>query len=616
MATTDLTTTDILQEEHLHEQGFITKYIFSTDHKTIGIQFLLMGIFWAIIGALLSVLIRLQLGMPEWSMEWLSPILGKWVTEGTLNPEFYLGAVTMHGTIMMFLVLTAGLSGTFSNFLIPLQIGARDMASPFMNMLSFWFYFAASVVFFVSFFVESGPAMGGWTVYPPLSALPQAVSGSGLGMTLYIIGFILFIVSTLMGGLNYISTVINMRAEGMSMSRLPLSVWALFFTAVIALLSFPVLVSALLLLFFDRVAGTSFYLSEIYIAGEALNNIGGSPVLYQHLFWFLGHPEVYIIFLPALGLTSEIVATNARKPIFGYKAMIISMGGIVVLSFVVWAHHMFTSGMNPFLGTAFMIATLLIAVPSAVKVFNYITTLWGGNIRFTSAMLFSIGLISFIISGGLTGIILGNAPLDIHLHDTYFVVAHFHLVMGVLAFFGTFAGVYHWFPKMFGRMMNEGLGRVHFWLTFVGSYVMFIPMHYIGYAGYPRRYYSFTNFEYMNNFTNLNWFISIAAIITVSAQLIFLYNFFYSMFYGRVASQNPWGANTLEWTTKAGNPGHNNWQGPLPKVHRWAYDYSKPNAVEDFIPQDTPLEETMESNTTPENRILTQKQEIKNSYKK
>ncbi len=608
MATIDAISTEQTQHAAHHSDNFITKYIFSTDHKTIGKQFLLMGIFWAIVGGLLSVLIRLQLGMPEWSMEWLAPVLGKWVANGKLDPEFYLGAVTMHGTIMMFLVLTAGLSGTFSNFLIPLQIGARDMASPFMNMLSFWFYFLASIVFFVSFFVESGPAMGGWTVYPPLSALPEAVSGSGLGMTLYIVGFVLFIASTLMGGLNYMATVVNMRAEGMSMSRLPLSVWALFFTAIIALLSFPVLLSALLLLFFDRSMGTSFYLSEIYIGGEAMSNIGGNPVLYQHLFWFLGHPEVYIIFLPALGLTSEIVATNARKPIFGYKAMIISMGGIVVLSFVVWAHHMFTSGMNPFLGTAFMIATLIIAVPSAVKVFNYITTLWGGNIRFTSAMLFSIGLISFIISGGLTGIILGNAPLDIHLHDTYFVVAHFHLVMGVLAFFGTFAGVYHWFPKMFGRMMHEGLGRMHFWITFIGSYLMFIPMHYIGYAGYPRRYYSFTNFEYMNNFADLNWFISIAAILTAAAQGIFLFNFFYSMFRGKKAPQNPWGANTLEWTTRAGDPGHNNWQGPLPKVHRWPYDYSKPGAKEDFIPQNVPLEETPESNTDRENRLLAQKQ--------
>lgn len=591
-------------DHHADNANFWTTYIFSTDHKTIGKQFLILGIFWAVVGGLLSILIRLQLGMPESSMEWLQPILGKWIVDGKLDQEFYLGAVTMHGTIMMFLVLTAGLSGTFSNFLIPLQIGARDMASPLMNMLSFWLYALAGAIFFVSFFVESGPAMGGWTVYPPLSAMPKAIAGSGLGMTLYIIGFIFFIASTLMGGLNYITTVINMRAKGMTMTRMPLTIWALFFTAVIATLSFPVLLSALLLLLFDRSFGTSFYLSEIYIGGEALPMVGGSPILYQHLFWFLGHPEVYIIFLPALGITSEIVSTNARKPIFGYKAMILSMAGIVFLSFIVWAHHMFTSGMNPFLGTVFMVATLIIAIPSAIKVFNYITTLWGGNIRFTTAMLFSIGLISFIISGGLTGIVLGNAPLDIHLHDTYFVVAHFHLVMGVLAFFGTFAGVYHWFPKMFGKMMHEGLGKIHFWVTFIGSYLMFIPMHYIGYAGYPRRYYSFTNFQYMDNFVNLNWFISIAAIATASAQLIFLFNFFYSIRGGRKAPANPWGSNTLEWTTEEVVPGHGNWKGDLPEVHRWAYDYSKPGAATDFIPQNIPLGETTSSNTASENQMV------------
>lgn len=599
----------IHEEEHEHVQGnFWTTYIFSTDHKVIGKQFLLTGIFWAVIGGLLSILIRLQLGTPDADLSWLQPILGKWIVDGKLDPEFYLGAVTMHGTIMMFLVLTAGLSGTFSNFLIPLQIGARDMASPFMNMLSYWFFFLSSLLFFSSFFVESGPAMGGWTIYPPLSALPKAVSGSGMGMTLYIFGFIAFIASTMLGGINYITTIINMRVKGMSMTKMPLTIWALFFTAIIALLSFPVLFSALLLLLFDRSFGTSFYLSDIYIAGEALANVGGSPVLYQHLFWFLGHPEVYIIFLPALGLTSEIVATNARKPIFGYKAMIGSMLGIVFLSFLVWAHHMFTSGMNPFIGKAFMITTLVIAVPSAVKVFNYITTLWNGNIRFTSAMLFSIGLISFIISGGLTGIILGNAPLDIHLHDTYFVVAHFHLVMGTLAFFGTFAGVYHWFPKMFGRMMNERLGQVHFWVTFVGSYLMFIPMHFIGYAGFPRRYYAFTNFDYMNNFADLNWFITMAAIVTASMQLVFLFNFFYSMFRGKKAPQNPWGSNSLEWTTPAGIPGHGNWPGEIPEVHRWPYDYSKPGATEDFIPQHIPLTETPESNTALEKELVEKQQ--------
>jgi cytochrome c oxidase subunit 1 len=396
--------------------------------------------------------------------------LGKWVIGGKLDPEFYLALVTMHGTIMVFFVLTAGLSGTFSNFLIPLQIGARDMASGFMNMLSYWFFFLASVIMLTSLFVETGPAATGWTVYPPLSALPQAISGSGAGMTLWIVSMIFFIVSQLLGGVNYISTVINLRTRGMSMSKMPLTIWAFFLTAVLGVLAFPVLFAAVLLLLFDRSFGTSFYLSDIYIAGQALHHQGGSPVLFQHLFWFLGHPEVYIVIMPAMGLVSEIMATNARKPIFGYRAMIGSLLGITLLSFVVWGHHMFVTGMNPFLGSVFMFLTLIIAVPSAVKTFNWLATLWRGNIRFTTGMLFSIGFVSTFVSGGLTGIILGNSTLDIQVHNTYFVVAHFHLVMATSAFFGLFAGVYHWFPKMFGRMLDEKLGYLHFWLTFIGAY--------------------------------------------------------------------------------------------------------------------------------------------------
>ncbi len=529
-------------------------------------------------------------------LEWLRPLLGKWITTtGKIDPEFYLALVTMHGTIMVFFVLTAGLSGTFSNFLIPLQIGARDMASGFMNMLSYWFFFTSSVVMFVSLFIETGPASGGWVVYPPLSALPQAISGSGLGMTLWLVAMALFIVSTLLGGINYITTVINLRTEGMSFTRLPLTIWAFFLTAVIGLLSFPVLFAAALLLIFDRSFGTSFFLSQIYINGEALPNIGGSPILYQHLFWFLGHPEVYIVILPALGITSEVIATNSRKPIFGYRAMIGSLLGITVLSFIVWAHHMFVSGLNPFLGSIFMLLTLIIAVPSAVKVFNYLATLWRGNIIFTPAMLFSIGLVSFFISGGLTGIFLGNSAIDIQLHDTYFVVAHFHLVMGSAAFFGMMAGVYHWFPKMFGRMMDERLGYIHFWFTFIGIYLVFFPMHYLGIAGFPRRYYSFTNFDAFNIFTDLNSFISVAAILTFSAQLVFAFNFFYSIFRGRLAPLNPWHSTTLEWTTPRFLK-HGNWPGTIPKVYRWAYDYSKPGAKEDYIPQNVPLSETPESN--------------------
>jgi cytochrome c oxidase subunit 1 len=591
--------------EHEHHEGnFWTTYIFSQDHKIIAKQFLITGIFWALLGGTLSVIFRLQLGFPDMDLGWLRPVLGGWISsEGKLDPEFYLALVTMHGTIMVFFVLTAGLSGTFSNFLIPLQVGARDMASGFMNMLSYWFFFLSSVVMFISLFIETGPAGGGWTIYPPLSALPQAIQGSGLGMTLWLVAMALFIVSTLLGGINYITTIINMRTRGMSFTRMPLTIWAFFFTAIIGLLSFPVLFAAALLLIFDRSFGTSFYLSDIYIGGEALPNLGGSPILFQHLFWFLGHPEVYIVLLPALGITSEIIATNSRKPIFGYKAMIGSMLFIAILSFIVWAHHMFVTGMNPFLGSIFMLLTLIIAVPSAVKIFNYVTTLWKGNLRFTPAMLFSIGLVSFFLTGGITGIFLGNSAVDIQLHDTYFVVAHFHLVMGSASFFGMLAGIYHWFPKMFGRMMDDRLGYIHFWFTFIGVYLVFFPMHYIGIAGFPRRYYSFTNFETFSGFADLNTLVSVAAILTLAAQFIFLFNFFYSMFRGRLAPANPWNSTTLEWTTPR-NPQHGNWPGEIPAVYRWPYDYSKPGSKDDFIPQTIPYSETPESNLPHETELI------------
>lgn len=593
------------EHEHGHEEGnFWTHYIFSEDHKVIAKQFLLTGMFWALLGGLMSVVFRLQLGFPEATLEWLRPVLGGWITpEGKIDAEFYLALVTMHGTIMVFFVLTAGLSGTFSNFLIPLQVGARDMASGFMNMLSYWFFFLSSVIMFTSLFLSTGPASGGWTIYPPLSALPQAMSGSGLGMTLWLVAMALFIVSTLLGGINYITTIINLRTQGMSFSRLPLTIWAFFLTAIIGLLSFPVLFGAALLLIFDRSFGTSFFLSDIYIGGEALAHQGGSPILFQHLFWFLGHPEVYIVLLPALGITSEIIATNSRKPIFGYKAMVGSMLFIGILSFIVWAHHMFVTGMNPFLGSVFTLLTLIIAVPSAVKIFNYVTTLWRGNIRFTPAMLFSIGLVSFFLTGGITGIFLGNSAIDIQLHDTYFVVAHFHLVMGSASFFGMMAGVYHWFPKMFGRMLDDRLGNIHFWLTFVGVYLVFFPMHYIGITGFPRRYYTWTNFETFSGFADLNMLVSVAAILTMAAQFVFLFNFFYSMFRGRLAPANPWNATTLEWTTPR-NPGHGNWPGAIPSVYRWPYDYSKPGAKEDFIPQTIPYSETPESNLPQENEQI------------
>ena len=599
------------EHEHHEPDSFWRKYIFSEDHKTIAKQYLISGIFWAIIGISMSIVFRLQLGFPNMELGFLKPILRGWITDtNKLDPNFYLALITMHGTIMVFFVLTAGLSGTFSNFLIPLQIGARDMASGFLNMLSYWFFFVASVIMFSSLFLQTGPAAGGWVIYPPLSALPQAHMGSELGMTLWLSSMALFIVSQLLGGINYITTVINLRTRGMSFSKLPLTIWAFLLTAILGLISFPVLLSASLLLIFDRSFGTSFYLSEIYINGEALPNVGGSPILFQHLFWFLGHPEVYIVMLPALGITSEIIATNARKPIFGYRAMIASMMGIALLAFVVWAHHMFVTGMNPFLGSIFMFLTLIIAVPSSVKAFNYITTLWRGNIRFTPGMLFSIGLVSFFISGGVTGLILGNSALDIQLHDTYFVVAHFHLVMGASSAFGLLAGIYHWFPKFFGRLMNEKLGYVHFWLTFIGIYSIFFPMHYTGIAGFPRRYYAFTSYDFTKNiFADMNSFITIAAIVTFSAQFLFLFNFVYSLFRGKRSSQNPWDSNTLEWTTPV-RPKHGNWPGEIPAVYRWPYDYSKPGAKNDFIPQNVPYSQTPESNLPHENELIGLEKEI------
>ncbi|MBS1929027.1 MAG: cbb3-type cytochrome c oxidase subunit I [Chitinophagaceae bacterium] len=573
--------------DHAHQESFITKYIFSQDHKMISKQFLITGIIWAMIGGLFSVLFRIQLGFPNETFPFLEDILGHWAKGGKISPEFYYALVTMHGTILVFFVLTAGLSGTFSNFLIPLQVGARDMASPMLNMLSYWFFFAASVVMISSLFLQTGPAAGGWTVYPPLSALGDASPGSRMGMDLWLGGMALFIVSSLLGGLNYITTILNMRTKGMSMTRLPLTVWAMLFTAVLGVLTFPVLFSGVLLLLFDRNLGTSFYLSDIVIAGKILPNEGGSAILFQHLFWFLGHPEVYIIILPVMGVVSEILSIYSRKPIFGYLAMVGSLFAICILACLVWAHHMFVTGLNPFVGSIFVLLTLLIAVPSAIKTFNWLTTIWRGNIRFTPASLFAIGFVSMFISGGLTGIFLGNSAIDIHLHDTYFGIAHFHLVMGVAAFFGMFAGVYHWFPKMYGRYMNNTLGYIHFWFTLVGAYCIFWPMHYEGFAGMPRRYYDYQNWESFKMFGGLNEFISIVAIITYAAQLLFVINFFYSIWKGRrVKDTNPWKANTLEWTTPI-KPGHGNWVGEIPEVHRWPYDYSKDG--HDFIPQTTPI---------------------------
>jgi cytochrome c oxidase subunit 1 len=579
------------EHEHHHKDTFITKYIFSIDHKMIAKQYLLTGIFMGIIGVLLSLLFRLQLAWPEQSFKILNFILGDtYAPGGIITNDKYLAMVTIHGTIMVFFVLTAALSGTFSNLLIPLQLGARDMASGFLNMVSYWLFFLSSIIMVSSLFIESGPASAGWTIYPPLSALPEAIPGSGLGMTLWLVSMAIFIAGSLLGSLNYIVTVINLRTKGMSMDRMPLTIWAFFVTAIIGVISFPVLFSAALLLIFDRSFGTSFFLSDIYIAGEVLHYQGGSPVLFEHLFWFLGHPEVYIILLPALGITSEVIATNSRKPIFGYRAMIASILAIAFLSTIVWGHHMFMSGMNPFLGSVFTFTTLLIAIPSAVKAFNYITTLWKGNLQLNPAMLFSIGLVSTFITGGLTGIILGDSTLDINVHDTYFVVAHFHLVMGISALYGMFAGIYHWFPKMFGRMLNKNLGYIHFWVTAICAYGVFFPMHFIGMAGLPRRYYTNTAFPLFDELQNVNVIITVFALVGGAFQLVFLYNFFSSIFYGKRSVQNPWKSNTLEWTAPVKHI-HGNWDGPIPHVYRWPYDYSKPGHEDDFVPQNIPMKD-------------------------
>ena len=583
-------------EHDHHEESFVSKYIFSQDHKMIGKQFLMTAVFMGVIAMMLSIFFRIQLAWPGESSDFLNAFLGdRWAPDGVLSQDMYLGLVTIHGTIMVFFVLTGGLSGTFSNILIPLQLGARDMASGLLNMFSYWLFFISSILMLVSLFVETGPAMAGWTIYPPLSALPQAVSGSGLGMTLWLLSMTVFIASSLIGSLNYIVTVINLRTKGMKMTRMPLTIWAFLVTAILGVLSFPVLLSAALLLLMDRSLGTSFYLSDIVVGGQMLDNVGGSPILYQHLFWFLGHPEVYIVLLPALGLSSEIISTNARKPIFGYRAMIGSILAIGFLSFIVWGHHMFVTGMNPFLGSVFVFTTLLIAIPSAVKVFNYLTTLWKGSIVYTPAMLFAIGLVSTFITGGVTGIILADSALDIAVHDTYFVVAHFHIVMGMSAIFGMFAGIYHWFPKMYGKMMNMRLGYVHFWITIVGAYGVFFPMHFVGLAGAPRRYYDYSVYEGFNQnsyemMLDLNVIISYFAILAAFGQAVFLFNFFYSIFRGQKSVQNPWKSSTLEWTTPVEHI-HGNWPGEIPTVHRWPYDYSRPNMEEDFVSQITPLAE-------------------------
>jgi cytochrome c oxidase subunit 1 len=580
-------------------QAFIWKYVFSKDHKVIGVQYYVTAMLMALVAGLLAMLIRLQLAWPEAS--W--PGIGRWLpagfSDGVMNPEFYAMLFTMHGTIMVFFVLsTAPVSG-FGNILIPLQVGWRDMAFPFLNALSYWTFVPGCIVILSSFFVGAGAAAGGWTSYPPLSALKGAVPGSEMGQTLWIVGMTFFIASFTMGGLNFLTTILNLRTKGMSMMRLPMTMWAMLLVAILGLLSFPALVAGCLLLVFDRHFGTSFFVP----AGTILTNVpllgadgtalhaGGSPLLWQHLFWFLGHPEVYILMLPALGFTSDILSTFCRKPLFGYKSMVGAMLAIGGLSFVVWGHHMFVSGMSPYLGMAFAAFTMLIAVPSAVKVFNWLATLWGSRILYKTPMFWALGVVSLFISGGLSGIWLGQSAVDIPLHDTYFVVAHFHLIMAGAALFGVFGATAFWFPKMFGRMMNETLGKLHFWFTFVAYYCTFFPMHYIGIAGHMRRIYAAVPpigyYTYLEHLQPINVFITISALVLGTSQVLFFVNFFWSAFKGPKAPPNPWNAAGLEWTTPS-PPGHGNWPGDIPEVHRWAYDYSVPDAPEDFVMQTDP----------------------------
>ena len=565
--------------EHAHheELGFWRTYVFSTDHKMIGKQFLFLGLFMMVLGGLLALMLRWQLAWPETAVPGFGWVPEPYMYEGIIPPEFYNMLFTMHATIMIFFVVMPILVGCFGNYLIPLMIGARDMAFPTLNMLSFWVGALAGVVMLGGFFVPGGHAASGWTAYAPLSA--RAIyTGVDWGQNIWCIALILLGISSLMGSINYITTIVNMRAPGMTWFRLPLVIWTLFVVAILLLLALPVLTSALAMLLFDRMAGTHFFLPTG----------GGEPLLWQHLFWFFGHPEVYVLILPAMGVASDVLSTFSRKPIFGYRSMVYAIVGIAFLSWVVWGHHMFQSGMNPALGTGFMISTMVIAVPSAIKTFNWLGTMWGGSMRFTAAMLNTLAFVSMFVIGGLSGIFMANTPVDIFIHDTYFIVAHIHYVVFGGSVFGIFAGIYYWFPKMFGRMMNETLGKIHFWLTFVAFNCVFFPMHILGVGGMMRRIYNPTQYEFLLPLQPINVFITISAIFLGLAQIPFVINFFWSLFAGKQAALNPWQANTLEWSAPSPPP-HGNWGEHLPTVYHGPYEYSVPDVAEDYAPQDRPL---------------------------
>ncbi len=581
------------QLDDSHEPGgFVTKYIWSQDHKVIAIQYAITAIFVGLIALVLSAIMRLQLGFPD--------------SFSFIDPSSYLQFVTMHGMIMVIYLLTALLLGGFGNYLIPLMIGARDMVFPYLNMLSYWTYLLSVIVLICSFFVTGGPTGAGWTLYPP-QAILQGTPGADKGIILMLVSLAIFIVAFTMGGLNYVTTIFQARAKGMTLMRMPLTLWGILTATILGLLAFPALLVSAIMMLFDMLLATSFFMPAIVSLGDNLAYTGGSPILFQHLFWFFGHPEVYIVALPAFGMVSDVIATHARKNIFGYRMMVWAIVAIGGLSFVVWAHHMYVSGMNPYFGFFFATTTLIIAIPTALKVYNWVLTLWRGNIHLTVPMLFAIGFIFTFTHGGLTGLWLGNVVVDLPLSDTYFVVAHFHMVMGVSPVMVLFAAIYHWYPKITGRYFHQGMGKFHFWLTFLGTYAIYLPMHYLGFLGVPRRYFAIGDSNFIpDSAQTLNASITVSAIIVGIVQLIFIYNVIWSLKYGKKAPANPWGATSLEWQTPDTPPKHGNWGAKLPVVHRWAYDFSVPGAESDFIPQNmTDSEVTWVSGQPPQDREKT-----------
>ena len=553
-------------------RSWITRYWFSRDHKVIAVQYAVTAIAVGLVALVLSGLMRIQIGFPG-----LLPFI---------TPDIYYQAVTMHGMIMIIFLLTAFLLGTFGNFCIPLMLGARDMVFPFVNMLSYHIYLLSVLVLMASYFVPGGPTGAGWTLYPPQAILP-GTPGVEWGIVTMLLSLIIFVVAFTMGGLNYITTILQARTRGMTLMRMPLTVWGLMMATVLGLLAFPALFVSAIMMLLDKLVGTSFFMPAVVSFGQQLEHSGGSPLLFQHLFWFFGHPEVYIVALPAFGVVSELISVHSRKNIFGYRMMVWALVAIAALSFVVWAHHMYVAGMHPYFGFFFATTTLIIAVPTAIKVYNWVLTLWKANIRLTVPMLFALAFILTFVVGGLSGLFLGNVIIDVPLSDTYFVVAHFHMVMGVAPILVIFGGIYHWYPKLTGRMLNNTLGQLHFWVTFLGTYAIYYPMHYLGFLGVPRRYYAYgieSDF-YPESAASLNEFITIAALVVGLMQFVFVYNLIVSYFRGKAAGPNPWEATTLEWQTPKTPPIHGNWGDTLPTVHRWAYDYSVPGEEQDFVPQ-------------------------------